>query len=338
MKFKMNDLISVVMPVYNVEKYLKRAVDSVTLQTYKNLEIILVDDGSKDSSGKICDEMATLDNRIKVIHQKNSGVSAARNTGIKNANGKYIAFVDPDDVVYNRMYEFLYKAIIENNCKIATCKYETFTKSVPEFDNIYVVKKLEQKEAIQRLLVDKEITSYSWDKLYLKELFENVEFPIGKKYEDLGTIFRLFLKVDGIAYLDMKLYGYFIRNDSITGEYNKNAIIDFSEMIKYRYEILKKEKPELIEYINMNRVNFSTRCFLDIAKHKKISVLKDKSFKKMLYEELKVAKKLNTLDVKKINTKKLNVLNKVLFLSPYAFYYMMRIYFNLQKKGEILNE
>lgn len=331
----MNDLISIIIPVYNVENYIKRAINSVIEQTYKNLEIILIDDGSKDSSGAICDEFADMDSRIKVIHQKNFGVSAARNAGIRIATGKYIAFVDPDDVISNRMYEFLYKAISENNCKIATCKYKIFAEKLPIFDNSYEMNLVVGDDIIKKLLEDKEITNYSWDKLYLRELFCDIEYPVGKKYEDLGIMFKVLLKVDRIAYLDMKLYGYFMRNDSITGNYNVKSIIDFSEMVKSRYEILINEKPNLVDYVNMNRVNFSTRCFLDLAKHKKIKCLKDKSFKKMLYGELKVAMSLNTKNVKKINTKKLNLLNKILFFNPYLFYGVMKIYFDLQRENYI---
>ena len=126
----MNDLISIVMPVYNVEKYLEKAVNSVIKQTYKNLEIILVDDGSKDSSGVLCDELAKKDTRIKVIHQENAGLSAARNAGIKLATGKYIGFMDSDDLIAENMYETLYNALIKNGAKLAMCDYTPFSSEI----------------------------------------------------------------------------------------------------------------------------------------------------------------------------------------------------------------
>lgn len=327
----MDELISVIIPVYNVEKYVERAIKSVMEQTYTNLEIILIDDGSKDSSGEICDKIAKQDNRIKVIHQQNMGLSGARNTGIKNANGKYIAFVDSDDIVSNRMYEFMYKAIKQDKTKISACRYISFDEDIPNFDENYNSSILTCEEAIKELMIDRKITSHSWNKLFDIQLFEDIEFPINKKFEDIGTIFKLFLKTNEISYLDMKLYGYFHRVDSITVDYSKNTTSDFIQMIRYRYDFLMKEKPELSTYINMNRVNFSTRCFLDIAMHKKIKVLEDKKFKKELYEELKIAKKLNVEEIKKINTKKLNFLNKILFLNPYIFYFIMRIYYKKEE-------
>ena len=110
----MEDLISVIIPVYNVELYLRRCIDSVIKQTYKNLEIILVDDGSTDKSGEICDEYASLDNRISVIHKENGGLSSARNAGLKNAHGEYFGFVDSDDAIVEDMYEYLYDILLKN--------------------------------------------------------------------------------------------------------------------------------------------------------------------------------------------------------------------------------
>ena len=119
----MKDLISVIIPVYNVDKYLERCIDSVIVQTYSNLEIILVDDGSNDDSGIICDRYAKFDDRIKVIHKKNGGVSSARNEGIKYCNGKYIGFVDSDDYIDSTMYEYLYNLLISNDADISCCDF-----------------------------------------------------------------------------------------------------------------------------------------------------------------------------------------------------------------------
>ena len=281
--------------------------------------------------GILCDEIAKKDKRIKVIHQKNGGLSAARNIGIKNATGKYIGFVDSDDVISNKMYEVMYKAMVESDSQIATCNNLHFCDEEPKFDDIYRVEILSQDEAIQELMIDKKIMNYMCNKLFNIELFRDIELPVGKKFEDIGTTFKLFLKAKKVVYLDMKLYGYYSREDSITGNYNINAVIDYMEIIKYRYDILMKEKINLEEYINMNRVNSSTRSFLDIAKHRKIKVLKNKEFKKMLYEELKVSKNLNTKKVREINTKKLNMLNRILYFNPYVFYFIMNLYYKVSK-------
>ena len=126
---KNNDLISVIIPIYNVEKFLSFCIDSIVNQTYKNLEIILVDDGSTDNSGKICDEYALKDNRIKVMHKQNGGVSSARNVGLNIAKGKYIGFVDSDDYVENDMFEILHNLIIKNNVDISCCNKFVFKKN-----------------------------------------------------------------------------------------------------------------------------------------------------------------------------------------------------------------
>lgn len=323
----MEDLISIIIPVYNVENYLERAVNSVINQTYTNLEIILIDDGSKDNSGLICEEVAKRDKRIKVMHQENSGLSVARNVGIKNATGKYIGFVDSDDLISNKMYEVLYSAIIDNNSKISMCNYIPFYKDSPQFDEFYKCEVMSSDEALKELMIDKKVRNFACNKLFDIELFSNIEFPAGKRFEDIGTTFKLFLKVENLVYVDMRLYGYFVRADSITGNYNTNATLDFIEMINYRYDYLMKDRPDLSVYINLNRVNVANRYFIDIAKSKKLSVLRDKAFKGKLYKELDIAKRLNTKDVKKINDKKSNLLNGILFFNTYVFYFIVKFIF-----------
>ncbi len=319
----MKDLLSIVVPVYNVEKFLERAVYSIINQTYKNLEIILVDDGSKDMSGILCDELAKKDNRIKVIHQENAGLSAARNVGIKNATGKYIGFVDSDDLIADNMYEVLYNGLIENNGQISICNYVPFSIGTPLFSGSYKTEVLSTDEALKELLIDKKIRSFAWNKLYDRELFEHVDFPVGKKYEDIATTYRLFLGTNKIIYIDANLYGYFIRQGSITGNYNIESALDLMEMVEYRYNYLLKKKENLLDYINMNKVNSVTRYFIDIAKSGKLSVLKNKNFMKKINAELSIAKSINGKTIKKINTGKQNFLNMLLFINPYIFCYTM---------------
>ncbi len=274
--------------------------------------------------GVLCDEIAKKDKRIKVIHQKNYGVSIARNVGIKNATGKYIGFVDSDDLISNRMYEFMYKSIIESKSRISMCNYCAFKKNTPQFDEIYKTEIMSTDEVIKELMKDRKVRNFAWNKLFDIGIFKNINFIEGKKYEDLGTIFKLFLEVENVVYVNMKLYGYYIREASLTGNYNIDTTLDFIEMIRYRYEYLMREKPNLSKYINMNRVNIVARYFIDIAKSKKISVLKNSEFKSKLYKELEIAKKLNTREIRKINTRELNILNKILFFNPYIFYFIIK--------------
>ena len=169
----MNDLISVIVPVYNVKNYLEKCLDSIINQTYKNLEIILINDGSTDESLDICYMYEKKDNRIKVYNQENHGLSYTRNRGIELARGKYIGFVDSDDVISPFMYEFLYKAINEYNSKISICDFVRFSDK-PTFNETYESISLTKIDAIKELMIDKKIANHAVDKLYLRELFNEL--------------------------------------------------------------------------------------------------------------------------------------------------------------------
>lgn len=192
-------LISIIIPVFNAEKYLERSVDSVLNQSYKNLEIILVDDGSTDGSDVICNEYALKDSRIKVIHKENGGVAEARNTGLANATGEYISFVDSDDLIHPEMIQRLYLEIIKHQCDISACGYWSYWEN----EKIDVEKKT--KNATERILEGKntvdvfdlkgEVSFNSvWAKLFKTSLFESVKFPVFRTAEDLFVSFQLCLK------------------------------------------------------------------------------------------------------------------------------------------------
>lgn len=177
------ELISVIIPIYNVEKYLKKCIDSIINQTYKNLEIILVDDGSPDNCGKICDEYAKKDQRIRVIHKKNGGLSDARNAGIDIAKGKYIAFVDSDDYVEKEYIEIMYKELKKNNVKIVQCGINKISDNEEIIDNYGYLK--DELINSQRIMEEK-YTKYpisnvvAWNKLYDIDLFKNIRYPVRK--------------------------------------------------------------------------------------------------------------------------------------------------------------
>ena len=183
--------ISIIVPIYNVEKYLEKCIKSILSQTYKNLEIILVDDGSPDKCGMICDKYKEIDDRIIVIHQENKGLSGARNTGLKNANGKYVCFIDSDDYINEHMIETLYENLIKTGSDISICDFF----QVKENENIKIkkienaVKIMNKQECLKKLLYHKyKLDIVTWNKLYKQELFNNIEFPEGKIYEDFATI------------------------------------------------------------------------------------------------------------------------------------------------------
>lgn len=250
----MEELISIIVPVYNVEKYLEKCVKSIIKQTYKNIEIILVDDGSKDNSGKICDELEKIDNRIKVIHKENGGLSDARNAGLKIATGKYIGFVDSDDYIKEDMFETLYKLNKENNSDISIVSYyEIYNErviSVRESKELEILNKI---EAIKELLIDTKIQSYAWNKLFKKELFNNIEFPTNKNFEDIATTLLLFEKANKIVLLEDPKYYYVRRDDSIVGVKNYKTYKDYLDVIYDKYLYLDGKYKELDLY---NAYNF----------------------------------------------------------------------------------
>ncbi len=257
------DLISVIVPVYKVEEYLNRCVDSIINQTYKNLEIILVDDGSPDNCGKICDEYAKLDKRIKVIHKKNGGLSDARNAGLSVAKGKYIGFVDSDDYISENMYEILYKELVKNKADISICKYIYFKNKIPEFTTDYEITSYTNKEAILELIKIKQrkIQDYAWNKLYKRKLFKKIRYPKNFVFEDIGTTYLLFYEAKKIINIDCILYAYYDNSNSITSNKNPKNISDIIEMTTQRSKFLLKNFNEYKDSIILNR-NINILCAL----------------------------------------------------------------------------
>lgn len=214
-------LISVIVPIYNVEKYLQECVESICSQTYKNLEIILVDDGSTDNCGKICDELKERDSRIKVIHKKNAGQGLARNSGIEIARGEYLGFVDSDDLIFPQMYEYLMQGIVEKDAQIsATARLqikESDRLNHLEFDlSKYKVnyEVFSGHAAVKELLQShRKFKNAVWDKLYKRELFNHIKFR-SVYAEDREVMYKLLYMCDRISYINIPLYGYRIREGS----------------------------------------------------------------------------------------------------------------------------
>ena len=232
----MGEKISVIVPVYNVEQYLERCVESIINQTYKNLEIILVDDGSTDNSGKLCDELAKKDGRIKVIHKENGGLSEARNTGISHAKGEYVYFPDSDDWIEPDTFIALAEALESLEFDIISFNRE-FVKGEedPIVSDPLVTQVFEGKDAFVQMLKHSYITGFANDKIYKKSLFvdNNISFPKGKYYEDLGTNYKLFLSAENVFATNQKYYHYLIDNpDSITQSWNEQKFSDMFEFYK----------------------------------------------------------------------------------------------------------
>ena len=246
-----NDLISIIIPVYKVEKYLEKCIESVLKQTYTNLQIILVDDGSPDNCGKICDEYAKKDPRIEVIHKVNGGLSDARNVGIAKAKGKYIGFVDSDDYIKEDMYEILINLIKEYDADVSICNlYDVIDGKEYIRNNENGIQEYSRLEILKEVLLDENIQSYAWNKLYKKELFDEIKYPIGKKYEDIGTTFYVFEKCNKIVVTSEPEYYYLKRSDSLVNNVTESTVLDYTDIIIQRYLYTQKNIEELRKYNN----------------------------------------------------------------------------------------
>ncbi len=234
-------LVSVIVPVYNTEKYLVRCVKSIVDQSYKNLEIILVDDGSTDNSGDLCDKLAESDDRIKVLHKQNGGLSDARNAGIEMALGSKVCFIDSDDMIDLRYVELMKNACDEYGAEIAQCGFKRFSNENE------IRKVIEQSDRVKFCIADSTdvINNMSvsdiiaCNKLYDVALFKGIRFPKGRIHEDLATTYKIFDRVKKIIVVDEDLYFYYVNPEGITGSKIKNNRIDLLTIYLEQYDFFK---------------------------------------------------------------------------------------------------
>ncbi len=247
--------VSIIIPVYNVRQYIEEALDSVINQTYKNLEIIVINDGSNDGSEIICDEYAKKDNRIKLIHQKNSGLSAARNVGLDNMTGEYVAFLDSDDVFIPETIEKSLSALLTNDtdcvvfkriaCK--TMKNGKLKKLSKETILPKVAEGLYPKEEILKKIADRKMNFAVWNKLSKREIWDNLRFPEGTVFEDLYIVFEMFCKTKKIFVIDDVLVLYRLRTGSITMTASIKNIEDLTKSWSVFYDFIEKHTPEIFD-------------------------------------------------------------------------------------------
>ena len=265
----MKPTVSIIIPVYQVEKYLDKCIASVVGQTYQNLQIILIDDGSTDRSPAICDGWKSRDPRITVVHQPNGGLSRARNAGLKLATGEFVGFVDSDDWIEPLMIETLLAAMQETDADIAVCNFQVEPQELR--DNQKKMCSLERtlyssKEALKMLLKGEGfIHSFVWNKLFKRSVIANIDFPSGKIYEDLLWTPMVIGNANMIICLDSILYHYIQREDSLTHS-DKTFLIrllDKLEMIHQRMEFIRGRYPELEE---VSIVNYQNNCCQEYTK------------------------------------------------------------------------
>lgn len=289
-------LISVVVPVYNIEDYLERCVNSICSQTYQNLEILLVDDGSTDGSGALCDELTQKDSRIRVFHKQNGGSSSARNFGIAQAKGAYVGFVDSDDYISSDMYELLWKAVEQYDCEIAQIGRDEIDEQGNKLPNICEPPKEEEmipSEAFLReMLLHKGDCSFC-TKLVRKDLFKAAGFPEGELNEDFHLLVKLLPRIKGIISLPQQTYHVFYRLGSNTRKKDPDAFsrvfldnvnnADMAErMVADKYPGLKDiafrfgmhQRLEYLLHIPVSKMNSGTESYTNICEHVRKNCIK----------------------------------------------------------------
>ena len=246
----MSPLISVIVPVYNVEQYIDRCVESIINQTYQNLEIILVDDGSTDNSGIKCDEWKKKDKRVVVVHKKNGGLSDARNAGLEIANGEYIGFVDSDDYICLDMYRILSETMEKTQANIVECKRRRFTDSDTNLSANscdFSIEVFDAEQALLELILERKLKQTAWNKLYQRRSITTL-FEVGKINEDEYWTYQIFGKAKKIVSVDTELYYYYQRESSIMHEKYSVKRLDGVKARKERLEYIKKCYPSLTNH------------------------------------------------------------------------------------------
>lgn len=300
----MSEMVSVVIPVYNVEKYVERCLKSIINQTYKNLEIIIVNDGSTDNSGKIC-EKYLYDKRIKIINKDNGGLSDARNCGIKASNGKYITFIDSDDYVSLNYIKYLIETLLDNNLDIVECnfvrtnendyQFEDYKYEVRIYDNLYY---LENEIGF----------SIAWNKIYKKSIFRenNIEYPLGKLNEDEGTTYKLVYHSKKIGFINIDLYAYYNNAFSIMNNYSLRRL-DYIELLEERINFYSTERQ--VKLLNITKKKYTNALLYNYYMiNKYISNNNSKAISKDLFEKYKQ----NWIDV--IKNSNMQLLSKILMV------------------------
>lgn len=301
--------ISIIVPIYNVEQYLRKCVDSILAQTFTDFEVILVDDGSPDNSGAICDEYAKLDSRVRVIHKENGGLSDARNAGIEIAKGKYLGFVDSDDFIDKDMYEILYNAFSVEDVDMAIVGYyDEYGDCILNIDkDIESFTVIDSTQAIEEILKGRKLTANVWNKLYKKELFQHIRFPKDVIAEDAFVIIELLLLVNKVGVATKLKYHYIHRKESITSAKFSVKDIDTITAWEYNYNLIKKNIPILVSDAHA-RVIWANFFVID-----KLALVKRTPEEDRYYKEIKLT--LNKNFFKIIKSKNFTFNRKISFFT-----------------------
>lgn len=296
-------LISVIVPIYNVEQYLNRCLKSIVKQSYKKLEIILVDDGSTDRCPQICDEWASKDNRIKVIHKKNGGLSDARNYGFEVATGEYIGYVDSDDWIELDMYEILMNVINREKSDIACCSvrkvWEDRDLQSTDYINKLQITSFDTENALKLLIEDNILQQTVWNKLYRKDIIDGISFEVGRFHEDVFWSYRIIGNAKKISIVNIECYNYFQRDNSIMGQGYSLKRLDALDALENRCRYIEKYFPSLSKLAMesyMSSCMYQLQC---VFRSKDINIIhKGKSNIKDRIRKEKIKNKYINIDLK----------------------------------------
>ena len=293
------DLVSIIVPVYNASKYLENCLNSILKQTYNNIEVILIDDGSTDNSLEICKEYKKNDKRIKIIHKENGGISSVRNLGVKESKGKYICFVDSDDYIEKDYVEVLYSGIKKYKTKLCFGGYRNVYNdgtAVDKFSN--KTYKLSKVKTLNKLLYVDGVDVSPWSKIYEKSLFDDITYPEGRIFEDTATTYKLIDKCDNIAICDYPIYNYCIRSSSITSsKFNIKKMdwiissIEMTHYLKKKYKELNDACLAYMMYAHIGVLSSLAMNDKNYKKERKELVLYVKSNRKKYIKDKNVSKK-----------------------------------------------
>lgn len=313
--------VSIIVPIYNVEKYLDECIKSIVKQTYNNIEIILIDDGSTDNSSNICDKWENKDKRIIAIHKENGGLSSARNEALKIATGDYLAFIDSDDIIDEKMIETLVNLLETKQANISVCQFTRYLEgNKPTFSHLEETNIYNKNKALVELLYDK-LTSHVCNKLFKKELFNDIEFPKGKNYEDLRTTYKIIEKCDKIVETKSELYGYMTRNSSISKKMNEKNLEDYIDAFNERFIYYEKNYPQFKKENIIGKIQYIYICYLKIADCNNKELLKNNKLIKEYNFLKKNLKKQIRLEYYKQMSKKQKIMINILLINPKIYYY-----------------
>ncbi len=309
-------MISVIVAAYNVEAYIKKCILSILNQTFKNLEVIVVNDGSTDATLEIVEALVQKDNRIKLINKVNGGLSSARNTGLEVATGDYVGFIDGDDYISENMYKILMQLMIDYEADLSVCGvvYEYENRSV--FTNSNTVKVYDSLQALALLIESREFEDIAVNKLYKRSLFEGICYPVGKIYEDVFTTYRLFDKCHKIVMIDSPEYFYVQRNGSIlrSGFSDKqfHHLEAINEIKEFAYT---KDYQQLLPYIENRETTVKTRMIYDMLKQELF--LDDPAYR---LDCISLMKQVRKESIRYFLNQKSNWINKAVLILSFSGY------------------